>query len=87
MDNNLPEGVVEFIMGLDDLINSQLITNEPHVVAGALLSRYILLMQEDPGTGKELAKYVWEQLDQIESGTKDMLWAITDQQTDKHLEY
>jgi hypothetical protein len=60
-------------MGLDELINTQLITNEPHVVAGAILSRFILLMQEDPHTGKELVKYVWEQLDEIESGTKDML--------------
>ena len=39
---------------------------EAHNVAGVLLSRFTLLMTMDPGVGKELVKYVWEQLDIIE---------------------
>lgn len=38
----------------------------PHNVAGALLSRVVLLMTMDPAVGKELVKYVWEKLDEIE---------------------
>ena len=37
-----------------------------HEVAGALLSRITLLMTMDPSVGKELVKYVWQQLDTIE---------------------
>ena len=38
-----------------------------HNIAGVLLSRVTLLMTMDPGVGKHLVKYVWEQLDAIES--------------------
>ena len=37
-----------------------------HAIAGALLSRVILLMTMDPETGKGLVRYVWEKLDEIE---------------------
>jgi hypothetical protein len=37
-----------------------------HNVAGVLLSRFTLLMTMNPSIGKELVKYVWEQLDIIE---------------------
>lgn len=40
---------------------------EPHSIAGILLSRVTLLMTMDPSVGKELVKYVWQQLDTIES--------------------
>lgn len=39
---------------------------EAHNIAGVLLSRFTLLMTMDPGVGKELVKYVWEKLDEIE---------------------
>ena len=38
-----------------------------HNIAGVLLSRFTLLMTMDPSVGKHLLKYVWEQLDEIES--------------------
>ena len=37
-----------------------------HNLAGILLSRVTLLMTMDPRTGKELVRYVWEKLDEIE---------------------
>ena len=39
---------------------------EAHNLAGILLSRVTHLMTMDPKTGKELLRYVWEQLDAIE---------------------
>lgn len=39
---------------------------EAHNIAGILLSRVTLLMTMDPSVGKELVKYVWEKLDEIE---------------------
>lgn len=37
-----------------------------HNLAGVLLSRVTLLMVDDPATGKELVKYVWNKLDELE---------------------
>lgn len=37
-----------------------------HAWAGILLSRVTLLMESDPATGKELLKFVWEKLDELE---------------------
>lgn len=58
--------LVQLVNSLDDLILAH-----PHVanhnLAGVLLSRVVLLMQPDPKTGKDLVKYVWEKLDEIES--------------------
>jgi hypothetical protein len=39
---------------------------QAHNIAGVLLSRVTLLMTMDPSVGKELVKYVWEKLDEIE---------------------
>ena len=39
---------------------------EAHNVAGVLLSRVTLLMTMDPGVGKDLLRFVWEKLDEIE---------------------
>ena len=38
----------------------------PHNISAILLSRVTLLMTMDPAVGKQLLKYVWEQLDEIE---------------------
>lgn len=38
----------------------------PHNLTAVLLSRIVLLMTMDPSTGKDLLKYVWQQLDEIE---------------------
>ena len=59
------ETLLKFVNQLDDLIAQY---PEPaHNIAGVLLSRVALLMTADPATGKELLKYVWEQLDELES--------------------
>ena len=39
---------------------------EGHAIAGVLLSRVVLLMSQDPETGKGLVRYIWERLDEIE---------------------
>lgn len=39
---------------------------EPHNLAGVLLSRVVLLVEDEPALGKDLLRYVWERLDQIE---------------------
>jgi hypothetical protein len=49
----------------------------PHIanpnLAGVLLSRVVLLMNEDPKTGKDLIRYVWEKLDEIETNNPNLL--------------
>lgn len=37
-----------------------------HNLAGILLSRVVLLTEHDPALGKDLVRYVWERLDQME---------------------
>jgi hypothetical protein len=37
-----------------------------HNLTAVFLSRVVLLMTMDPQTGKDLLKYVWQQLDEIE---------------------
>ena len=39
---------------------------EAHNIAGMLLSRITLLMSTDPSVGKELLKFVWNKLDELE---------------------
>ena len=57
---------------LTDLVNQidQALIDHPdvaaHNAAGVLLSRVVLLMSLDPATGKQLVKYVWERLDELE---------------------
>ena len=55
----------EFIEKLDAVIQ-QYPNMAPHNISALLLSRVTLLMTMDPATGKELLKYVWTQLDEIE---------------------
>lgn len=54
-----------FVEQLDAVI-LQYTDCESHNIAGILLSRVTLLMTMDPAVGKELVKYVWEKLDEIE---------------------
>lgn len=56
----------QFVLALDEVIK-QFEDFEAHNIAGILLSRVTLLMTMDPAVGKELLKYVWQQLDTIES--------------------
>ena len=57
---------------MNDIVNrlDDVIKDYPHIPAhnltAVLLSRVVLLMTMDPPTGKDLLKYVWEQLDEIE---------------------
>jgi hypothetical protein len=55
-----------FIDELDTLIFKYQDRFEAHNITGMLLSRITLLMTMDPALGKELLKYVWTQLDEIE---------------------
>jgi len=55
----------ELVQALD-LVIHEFQDFEAHNLAGVLLSRVTLLMTMDPGVGKQLCKYVWEQLDAIE---------------------
>jgi hypothetical protein len=59
------EQLAEFIGKLDEVIE-QYPNMAPHNISALLLSRVTLLMTMDPSTGKELLKYVWTQLDEIE---------------------
>lgn len=56
----------EFIAKLDSLIISYEGQLANHNVSALLLSRVTLLQTMDPRVGKDLLKYVWEQLDEIE---------------------
>ena len=66
MANYTDKDIESFIDELDTVILKYQDTFESHNVAGMLLSRVTLLMTMDPGVGKQLLKYVWEQLDEIE---------------------
>ena len=60
------EALVDFVNRVDDAI----LYHEDmgnHNLAGALLSRVVLLMQEDPALGKDLVRYIWEKLDEMDS--------------------
>ena len=57
--------LIEFVNKIDNVIANY--PDEPaHNLAGVLLSRVTLLMTSDPATGKELLKYVWNKLDELE---------------------
>jgi hypothetical protein len=65
MDNN-DKAVEDFVEDLDTVIMKYQDIFAAHNISGMLLSRVTLLMTMDPSTGKELLKYVWTQLDEIE---------------------
>lgn len=56
----------ELVRELDSIIVKYEGRLAAHNVSAILLSRVTLLQTMDPGVGKDLLKYVWEQLDTIE---------------------
>jgi len=66
MGEHTDKDIETFIKDLDAVIYKYEDVFQSHNLAGMLLSRVTLLMTMDPAVGKELLKYVWEQLDQIE---------------------
>lgn len=66
MDKHTDKDIEEFIDDLDKVVFKYEDKFEAHNLAGMLLSRVTLLCTMDPGVGKQLLKYVWEQLDEIE---------------------
>jgi hypothetical protein len=66
MDKHTDKDIEEFIDDLDKVIFKYENKFEAHNLAGMLLSRVTLLCTMDPAVGKQLLKYVWEQLDEIE---------------------
>jgi len=66
MAEHTDKDIEDFIDELDKVIHKYEGIFAAHNVAGMLLSRVTLLMTMDPAVGKQLLKYVWEQLDEIE---------------------
>jgi hypothetical protein len=66
MGKHTDKDIEDFIKDLDSVILKYEGIFQSHNIAGMLLSRVTLLMTMDPAVGKELLKYVWEQLDAIE---------------------
>jgi len=58
--------LVEFVEDLDAVIVKYQHVFPPHNISGILLSRITLLMSTDPSVGKELLKFVWNKLDELE---------------------
>jgi len=58
--------LIEFVSELDTLILKWQEKYPPHNMTGILLSRITLLMTQDPTTCKELLKFVWEKMDDLE---------------------
>jgi hypothetical protein len=65
MENNDKE-IEDFINELDLLIMKYEEHFAAHNISGMLLSRITLLMSTDPSVGKELLKFVWNKLDELE---------------------
>jgi hypothetical protein len=58
--------VVAFVNDLDELIVKYQDKFSAHNITGMLLSRVTLLMSTDTEVGKELLKFVWTKLDELE---------------------
>jgi hypothetical protein len=58
--------LVAFIEDLDSVIAKYQHVFPAHNISGILLSRITLLMSNDPTVGKELLKFVWNKLDELE---------------------
>jgi hypothetical protein len=56
----------ELVNDLDQVIVKYQEDFPAHNIAGILLSRVTLIMSLDPGVGKELLKFVWNKLDELE---------------------
>ena len=66
LNNNDDLQMVEFLKKLDELIMEQQDNFSAHEISGMLLSRLTLLMSNDLIVGKELLKFVWDKLDELE---------------------
>jgi len=66
LNKNNDQQIVEFLRGLDDLIMEQQDNFSAHELSGMMLSRITLLMSNDLTVGKELLKFVWDKLDELE---------------------
>jgi len=64
---NLPdeEELHDIVDHLDELLHEHKEMGA-HNLAGILLSRVVLLTEQTPSLGKDLVRYVWERLDQME---------------------
>jgi hypothetical protein len=60
------QDIEDFINDLDLLIVKYQDKFAAHNISGMLLSRITLLMSTDPSVGKELLKFVWNKLDELE---------------------
>lgn len=58
--------IEDFINDLDLVISQYQDKFANHNIAGMLLSRVTLLMSTDTIVGKELLKFVWNKLDELE---------------------
>jgi hypothetical protein len=58
--------IVGFVNDLDEIILKYQDKFSAHNITGMLLSRVTLLMSTDPVVGKELLKFVWTKLDELE---------------------
>ena len=58
--------IESFVNDLDTVILKYQDQFQAHNIAGMMLSRITLLMSTDPTTGKELLKFVWNKLDELE---------------------
>ena len=65
MDNQ-DKDMKDFIDELDTIILKFEDRFSAHNITGMLLSRVTLLMSTDPLIGKELLKFVWTKLDELE---------------------
>ena len=65
MDNE-DKKIEDFINDLDLVILQHQDYFAAHNIAGMLLSRVTLLMSTDTKVGKELVKFVWNKLDELE---------------------
>ena len=65
MEDN-DQNIEDFINELDLLIIKYEEQFAAHGISGMLLSRVTLLMSTDPSVGKELLKFVWNKLDELE---------------------
>ena len=58
--------LVSFTHDIDTVIAKYQGDFAPHNISGILLSRVTLLMSHDTEVGKELLKFVWNKLDELE---------------------
>ena len=58
--------IESFVNDLDTVILKYQDQFQAHNIVGMMLSRITLLMSTDPTTGKELLKFVWNKLDELE---------------------